>query len=51
LLAKWLALVPAFGRYTVVEGQVTSLSRLTADEYVHSDPLDLDHLSAPAPAV
>jgi hypothetical protein len=51
LLAKWLALVPTFDRYTVVEGQVTSLSRLTADEYVHSDPLDLDHLSGPIPAV
>jgi hypothetical protein len=48
-LTKWLALVPAIGRYTVVEGQVTSLSRLTADEYVHSDPLDLDHLSGPVP--
>jgi len=48
LLAKWLALVPASGRYTLIEGQVTSLSRLTADEYVHSDPLDLDHLSGPA---
>jgi hypothetical protein len=47
LLAKWLALVPAGGRFTVVEGQVTSLERLTADEYVHSDRLDLDHLSGP----
>ena len=44
-LAKWLALLPAVGRYRVIEGQVTSLARLTADEYVHSDPLDLDHLS------
>lgn len=45
LLEKWLALVPVRGRYATVEGQVTSLQRLTADEYVHSDPLDLDHLS------
>jgi len=45
LLEKWLALVPPSGRYVVVDGQVTSLERLTADEYVHSDNLDLDHLS------
>ncbi len=47
LLEKWLALAPVAGRYGVVEGQLTSLARLTADEYVHSDPLDLDHLSGP----
>ncbi len=47
LLAKWLALAPVSGRYTRVEGQVTLLSRLTAEEYVHSEPLDLDHLSGP----
>jgi hypothetical protein len=45
LLEKWLALVPPSGRYGEVDGQVTSLERLTADEYVHSDNLDLDHLS------
>jgi hypothetical protein len=48
LLEKWLALVQASGRFTSVEGQVTSLDRLTADEYVHSDSLDLDHLSGPS---
>jgi hypothetical protein len=47
LLDKWLALVAPSGRYLVVDGQVTSLERLTADEYVHSDNLDLDHLSGP----
>jgi hypothetical protein len=44
-LEKWLALVPSGGRYTEVNGQVTSLARMTAEEYVFSDPLDLDHLS------
>lgn len=45
-LERWLELVPAHGRFVRVYGQVTSLERLTADEYVHSDPLDLDHLSS-----
>ncbi len=48
LLEKWLAFVPAAGRFQIVDGQVTSLERLTAAEYVQSDPLDLDHLSGPA---
>ena len=47
LLDKWLALVPSDGRFVSVDGQVTSLGRLSADEYVHSDVLDLDHLSGP----
>lgn len=47
LLDKWLALVPAADRFMTVEGQIMSLERLTADEYVHSDLLDLDHLSGP----
>jgi hypothetical protein len=46
-LEKWLVLVPAGGRFRIVDGQVTSLERLSADEYVHSDNLDLDHLSGP----
>jgi hypothetical protein len=48
ILEKWLALVPPSGRFQTVEGELTSLARLTADDYVHSDPLDLDHLSRPA---
>jgi hypothetical protein len=34
------------GRLRSVEGVVTSLDDLTARDYVESDPLDLDHLSA-----
>lgn len=45
LLEGWLRLVPDGGRFTSIEGQVVSLERLSAAEYVHSDPLDLDHLS------
>ena len=48
LLKTWLSLVPATERFTPVEGQVTTLNDLTARDYVESDPLDLDHLSAPA---
>ena len=44
-LAKWLALVPASGRFKTVEAVVASLDDLTARDYVESDPLDLDHLS------
>jgi len=50
LLEKWLARVPGFGRYTVVDGLVTTLSDMTAQEYLESDRLDLDHLSAPKPS-
>ncbi|RKH49440.1 hypothetical protein D7X55_10325 [Corallococcus sp. AB049A] len=46
LLDGWLALVPAGGRFTVVAGQVATLADLTGEDYVGSDPLDLDHLSA-----
>ncbi len=45
LLKDWLKLVPATGRFNSVEGQVATLSDLTAADYVDSDPLDLDHLS------
>jgi len=45
-LATWLQLVPSTRRFEV-DGRVTSLADLTADDYVHSDPLDLDHLSLP----
>jgi len=45
LLDRWLDLVPASGRFVRVDGSVTTLSDLTAKDYVESDPLDLDHLS------
>lgn len=42
---RWLGLIPQAGRFTKVFGQVTTLEDLTAEDYVNSDPLDLDHLS------
>lgn len=45
LLEDWLKLVPATDRFNSVEGQVATLSDLTAADYVDTDPLDLDHLS------
>jgi hypothetical protein len=45
LLAGWLKLVPATGRFTDVHGQVVELEAMKASEYVDSDALDLDHLS------
>jgi hypothetical protein len=45
LLADWLKLIPATGRFKSVDGQVATLRDLTAEDYVDSDPLDLDHLS------
>lgn len=45
LLKAWLKLVPPAGRFSSVEGQVVTLQDMTAEEYVSSDPLDLDHLS------
>lgn len=44
-LARWLALLPARGRFREVHGQVAALRDLNADEYVHSDRLDLERLS------
>ncbi len=49
LLAKWLELVPASGRFVQIEGQVSTLDDMSAREYVDSDPLDLDHLSTRRP--
>jgi len=46
LLREWLRLVPKSGRFTEVDGQVVTLADLTGEEYVNSDPLDLDHLSS-----
>lgn len=45
LLKAWLNLIPATSRFTVVAGQVVTLRDMTAEDYVNSDPLDLDHLS------
>lgn len=45
LLREWLKLVPASGRFASVEGQVVTLADMTGEDYVMSDPLDLDHLS------
>ncbi len=47
MLVSWLERVPATGRFQEVSGQVTTLGRMTAEEYVESDPLDLDRLSTP----
>ncbi len=44
-LDSWLQLVPTSGRFTSIEGQVTTLENLSAKDYVESDLLDLDHLS------
>ena len=45
LLKDWLKLVSATGRFTTVDGQIARLQEMTAEDYVDSDPLDLDHLS------
>jgi len=45
LLKDWLKLVSATGRFTTVDGQIARLQEMTAENYVDSDPLDLDHLS------
>ncbi|WP_394836095.1 hypothetical protein LVJ94_04220 [Pendulispora rubella] len=49
LLEGWLALVKpdSQSRFKTVEGAILQLKDLTAQEYVESDPLDLDHLSIP----
>jgi hypothetical protein len=47
-LAQWLALVEKEGRFREVEGQVATLEEMTAQDYVTSDPLDLDFLSSAA---
>lgn len=43
-LARWLDFVPSSGRFRV-DGVIQTLDDLTAQEYVESDPLDLDHPS------
>ncbi len=44
-LEGWLRFVPKTGRFVDVFGEVTTLQRLTAADYVASDLLDLDYLS------
>ena len=46
LVEAWLKFLPAGKRFVEVHGQVTTLEDLTAADYVGSDPLDLDNLSA-----
>ena len=45
-LEAWLKLVPDGGRFATVQGMVVTLEDITARDYVESDPLDLDYLSA-----
>jgi len=45
LLDGWLKLVPANQRFDPVNGTVVTLEDMSAQDYVESDPLDLDHLS------
>ena len=45
-LEFWLGLVPASGRFKEILGAIVTLDDLTARDYVESDRLDLDHLSA-----
>jgi hypothetical protein len=45
-LSEWLNLLPASGRFSPVDGVVTTLDDMTAKEYVSSDRLDLDRLSS-----
>jgi hypothetical protein len=42
---KWLKLVKRSGRFVQVEGVVSTLMDMTAQDYVDSVPLDLDQLS------
>ncbi|MEQ1630763.1 MAG: hypothetical protein ABL997_00225 [Planctomycetota bacterium] len=44
-LDSWLSLLPSSGAYREVDGVVTTPKGMTAEDYVSSDPLDLDHLS------
>lgn len=45
-LESWLKLVTPSGRFRRVHGQIQTLERLRASEYLASDQLDLDHLSS-----
>jgi hypothetical protein len=41
----WLGLIKPQGRYKSVDGIVTTLEDITAQEYTQSEQLDLDHIS------
>lgn len=45
----WLKLVPASDRFKQVHGVIVALEDLSASDYVGSERLDLDHLSARQP--
>lgn len=44
-LESWLDLIPACGRFSKVDGVVTTLDDMTGRDYVESDSLDLENLS------
>jgi hypothetical protein len=46
ILEHWMKLISKSGRYTQIFPAVVVLDDLTATDYVHSDRLDLDHLSS-----
>lgn len=46
LLNNWLGLMSPIGRFKKIEGVIVTLDYLTAKDYVESDRLDLDQLSA-----
>ena len=44
-LPEWLKLVPADERFTKSDGVLVFLSEMSAEDYLNSERLDLDHLS------
>jgi hypothetical protein len=50
MLANWMSLLPPSGPFRTVNGLVVALEDMTAQDYVDSDPLDLDHLSIAKPS-
>ncbi len=48
LLQEWLGLCQAVAPIEAIDGTVMTLEKMTAKEYVESDPLDLDYLSRAA---
>lgn len=47
-LESWLKLITPAGRYVDVQGTITTLEGMKASDYLHSDRLDLDHISRQA---
>lgn len=45
MLKDWLGKLTPDSKYTKIEGLVTTLADMTAEDYLNSDLLDLDHLS------